>query len=209
MSSSNNLKNLFDNKDKIDISNIIDNLLNKYNKPYDDVEPIFKENQHILDFNSIIMELKNVEKKCIKQDGNKYNSLFNPSITVKNILELNFVDDLNLLESIIEYRKLVIRHIILICNYNIEAYKCLMLNVIYLLHLQQKIEKSDFVNKNNIDNDIKRLQFLKDKCKSHIISLTSKSVKYYQETICRYIEINDKLQIVKSNVKSSTISISI
>lgn len=200
MSVSNDLQSLFENKDKIDINNIIDNLLIKYNKPYDDVKPIFKDNQNMLDFKNIIMELKNVEKKCRKADANKMNSLFNPSINVKDIFGLNFVDDLELLESIIEYRKLVIRHIILICNYNIEAYKCLMLNVIYLSYLNSiDIEVQE--------DDINKLIQLKEKSKSFIELLLEKSVRYYEETICRYIDINDKLQIIKSNIKSNIISI--
>jgi len=200
MSSSGDLQILFGNKEPIDINNIIGILLTKYDEPYNNVEPILNDSHNNLEFRNIIMELKNVEKNCIKTDVNNVNSLFNPSINVKNIGEINFVDDLDLLESIIEYRKLVIRYIILICNYNIQAYKCLMLNSLYLSHL-----KSKGVDVN--DKDIRRLNELKEKSKSYIELLLQKSMKYYQETICRYIEINDKLQVIKSKMKTNTISI--
>ena len=73
----------------------------------------------MLDFKDIIMELKNIEKKCIKLNQKKFNLLFKQTINIKNISETNFIEDMDLLEKIIVYRKLVIRHLILIINYNI------------------------------------------------------------------------------------------
>lgn len=194
MSSSNDLQFLFKNNDTVDITNIINHLFKKYDEPYNNKETILKDNTNILDFKNIIMELKNVEKKCTKLNDNKITSLFNPSINVKNIYDMNFVDDLDLLERIIEYRKLVIRYIILICNYNIEAYKCLVLKITYLTQLRMDDTK-------NVDiKDIEYLNELKEKRKFYIVSILNKSSKYYQESICKYIEINNKLQNIKSSI---------
>jgi hypothetical protein len=195
------------NEDTIDIVNVINHLLEKYNKPYDIREDIPKYNNNIsnydnnlLNFKNIIMELNNVEKKCIKLDKNKINKLFNPSISVKNIYEMSFVDDLDLLESIIEYRKLVIRHIILIINYNIECYKCLLVDILHLSYL-----KSTGLDVK--DTDIQKLNELKEERKFYVVSIINKSAKYYEETLCKYIEINNKLQFIKSTIKSNIISI--
>jgi hypothetical protein len=75
-----------------------------------------------------------------------------------------------------------------------------MLNSLYLSHLKSK-------GVDVKDKDIRRLNELKEKSKSYIELLLQKSIKYYQETICRYIEINDKLQVIKSKMKTNTISI--
>jgi len=181
-------------KIRMNISNIIEQLFNKYNEPYDSVEPIEISNENKLDFKKIIMDLKDVEKTC-KENKIPFDLKFNPSIKVKNIAEINFVDDLNLAESIIEYRKLVIRHIILINNYNVVTYNALLLAELELTY------QRDNDKKNISETDISKIREDKERSKKYLEAILIKSGQFYDETLCRYKDINDRLGILMSNKK--------
>ena len=181
-------------KNTMDITDIISILFKKYDEPYNNVEPIPKNSQNMLDFKDIIMELKNIEKKCIKLNQKKFNLLFKQTINIKNISETNFIEDMDLLEKIIVYRKLVIRHLILIINYNIMCYNALVVNILFI-----KSHKKSDMDDIEIKNDIEKLENFKTQRKFIITSILGKSGKYYEETLCKYIEINKKLQLAKQH----------
>ena len=50
-----------------------------------------------------------------------------------------------------------------------------------------------------IKNDIEKLENFKTQRKFIITSILGKSGKYYEETLCKYIEINKKLQLAKQH----------
>lgn len=180
----------------MNISNIIEQLFNKYNEPYDSIKPIEIDikDENKLDFKKIIMDLKGVEKKC-EEYNIPFNLKFNTSIKVKNISEINLVDDLSLVESIIEYRKLVIRHIILINNFNVATYNALLLEELELIYQRE-------FNMKNIDEaDINKIREDKEKSKKYLEAILIKTGKFYDETLCRYKDINDRLDILKRNMK--------
>ena len=180
----------------MNISNIIEQLFNKYNNPYDNVKPIEIDitNENKLDFKKIIMDLKGIEKSC-KEMIIPFNLNFDPSIKVKYITEINFIDDLNLVESIIAYRKLVIRHIILINHFNVVTYNSLLLEELLLSY------QNDFLKIKINESDLNKIREDKEKSKQYLESILSKSGKFYDETLCRYKDIDNRLKILMSNKK--------
>lgn len=173
----------------LDITNII---LNKFNEPFNNTKSIFDNDKQNLDFKKIILDLKDIEEKCFDKTK-ELNIDYNPLFSVKHIHEMSFIENINLVELILQYRQQVIRKIILISNFNIQMYKKTILYILYLQYLKDEKNKKT-------QNDIEIFETDKEKIKDYIQNIISNQIRFYNETLCRYIDISERLEKIKQEI---------
>ena len=168
--------------------NIISLILKKYNEKFDENEN--NENNKIMiknnmDFKKLLLEIDKVEKetKCVAD--NKELFLSNTD-NIKNIHEMNFIQDIKLVTNIVKYRKLEIKKQIRIICLAIEVYKYILI----------KIKFFDMLSNNlNLQLNIDDLFKDRKKCVDIFNTAIFKNSYFLQDTLCRYIELEDKLKM--------------
>ena len=118
----------------------------------------------------------------------------NINTNVTNIHDMNFIQDINMVRSIVKYRKLEIKKQIRIISLSIEVYKYVLI----------KIKCEDFFS-NEYKIELNKADLLKDrqKCVEILQTAVLNDNSYFlQDTLCRYIELEDKLKsFSKKNTK--------
>ena len=173
---------IFYSAEKQEYTNIISLILKKYNEKFDENEN--NENNKIMiknnmDFKKLLLEIDKVEKETKCVTDNKELFLSNPN-NIKSIHEMNFIQDINLVTNIVKYRKLEIKKQIRIISLSIEVYKYVLI----------QIKCVDFKLELNKEKLLKDRQ----KCVEIFDSAIFKNSYFLQDTLCRYIELEDKLK---------------
>ena len=187
---------IFYSAEKRQHSNIISLILKKYNENFDENEN--NENNKIMiknnmDFKKLLLEIDKVEKetKCVTDNKELFLSNTN---NIKSIHEMNFIQDINLVTNIVKYRKLEIKKQIRIISLAIQVYKYVLI----------KIKCEDFFS-NEYKIELNKADLLKDrqKCVEILQTAVLNDNSYFlQDTLCRYIELEDKLKsFSKKNTK--------
>jgi hypothetical protein len=109
------------------------------------------------------------------------NSDISPSI--KNVSEMNFIKDINLVNKIIRFRKLEIRREILIFNYGIEVYKNLLVKYKFYKWGNPGSTRENDPNLQKIIDDL-------IKCERYLNNIIHNS-NYIKTTLYRYVTLNN------------------
>lgn len=178
--------------------NVITAILKKYNEIFDENEK--NENNKIIinnnvNFKKLLLEIDKVEKetKCITENS----ELFFNNTNIKKIHEMNFIQDINLVTSIVRYRKLEIKKQIRIISLSIQVYKYVLI----------KIKCYDYFanNNNQLKLNIEQLNMesLENERKICINIFTKnifENIHFLQDTLCRYVDLENKLQQFKKEI---------
>jgi len=169
--------------------NIISAILKKYNEKFDENEKAKDEimNKNNEDFKKLLLEIDKVEQetKCVTD----IKELFLTNRNIISIHEINFIQDIRLVTKIVEYRKLEIKKQIRIINLAIEVYKYVLI----------KIECFDFFPKKQ-DELYNELLNERKKCVDIFDTVIFKNVYFLQDTLCRYIDLENKLKSFNKNI---------
>lgn len=187
------------------ISKITDMLLKKYNEKYEEFEKNNVDDKidninprDILDFKKIILDLKDTNKtvKTLRNEDIKEIDC-DDTKKITNLTDLNFVQDLNLVENIVIFRKLEIKKQVMIINYLILSFKVVSYQLI-----KYKEKNSSKLNENPIADDITREHDILIKNKNDINSILNSILEngevliFLRKTLCRYISLEENLVIL-------------
>lgn len=178
------------------ISLITKLIINKYNANFSEKqnEPIFKTNTNVeekqLEFKKILLDIDklNIQTKNTINKNDIICSEDNSKIEQK-ITDMNFVEDMDMVEQIVEYRKYEIRVQIMITNLLVEKYKFIIVN---LLKLKQ-VKNNPNSNTNQIDTEIRKLEIYKNELRSYINMFINQNENLLKHTLCRYKFIQSNL----------------
>lgn len=189
---------IFYSVEKQQFSNIISLILEKYNEKFDEnengkdkenIEKNCSTNYDYEYFRKLLIDI--TDSQIDSQNKNKNKELiFNTNIKVVNIHELNFIQDIDLVEKYVKFRKLEIAKQIRIVNYIVEVYKNTLTLILCYPFLHNKLKyKFDLENLN------KNKQECIDRLKKIILNDDS---YFLQSTLCRYIDLEEKLKEFKA-----------
>ena len=193
------------NEGPIDIISLI---LKKYNEKFDENETEKEnENKEInkikleneLSFKKLLLEVDTAEKEtkpCMTTD---FKELFVNKRNIPKIHQMNLIQDINMVRNIVVYRKLEIKKQIRIVSLAIQVYKYVLIKIKcynYFTDTNNKLK----INTQNLD--IEDLNNDKQKCINIFNNFIFTNEHFLQDTLCRYIELEKKLQeFSKSFVK--------
>jgi len=103
--------------------------------------------------------------------------------SIKNVSEMNFIKDINLVNKIIRFRKLEIRREILIFNYGIEVYKNLLVKYKFYKWGNPGSTTENDANLQKIIDDL-------NKCEQYLNNIIYNS-NYIKTTLYRYVTLNN------------------
>jgi len=186
------------NEGPIDIISLI---LKKYNEKFDENETEKEnENKEInkikleneLSFKKLLLEVDTAEKEtkpCMTTD---FKELFVNKRNIPKIHQMNFIQDINMVRNIVTYRKLEIKKQIRIVSLAIQVYKYVLVKIKCFNYF--KGYTSNQLNLNTENFDIEDLKRDKQKCIDIFEKYIFKNEYFLQETLCRYIELEEKLK---------------
>jgi hypothetical protein len=200
---------IFYSVEKQERANIITELLKKYNEEYDvEIEKKYEEIKNIQEksstkYNENLFRqiLINVDKTQKHIENVKIDFVFNENIKPVNITEMNFIQDINLVEKFVKYRKLEIMKHVRTINYTVEVYKLLS----YLIDFEDIINQSI--------TDVKNIYTIKKidgvnllnqhkKCKDTLDDIViNNSAFFLNTTLCRFKELEIKLSEIKNRIQ--------
>jgi hypothetical protein len=183
--------------------NIITIILNKYSKNYSEKEITDEfdnyDNKNVkLDFKKLLLEANKIQDESKCNFVNK-ELILDKNIKVKNIHELNFVQDINLVDKIVQYRKLEIKKQIRIINRVIELYKNILTKInCYNYYSNER-------NEINLQNVIQQLNIIqlniyKQKCISIFNDFIFNNADFLKNTLCRYVDLETSLKSIKEKM---------
>jgi hypothetical protein len=177
--------------------NIISLILEKYNEKFDENEKDKdKENieekcstQYDYDyFRKLLIDINSSQIDSQNKNKNK-EIIFNTNIKVVNIHELNFIQDIDLVEKYVKYRKLEVAKQIRIVNYIVEVYKNTLTLILCYPFLHNKLKYN--VNLDNLNKN-------KQECINRLQKIVLNDDSYFlQTTLCRYLDLEEKLKEFK------------
>jgi hypothetical protein len=170
--------------------NIITLILKKYNEKFDENEDN-KNNEVMIknnmDFKKLLLEVDKIEKetKCVTDTKD----LFLSDTNITSIHKMNFIQDINLVTNIVKYRKLEIKKQIRIISLAIQVYKYVLIKI-KCVGFKLELNKDDL---------------LKDrrKCVEIFNSAIFENPYFLQDTLCRYIDLENKLKIFSKNTENN------
>ena len=200
---------IFYSVEKQERANIITELLKKYNEEYDvEIEKKYEEIKNIQEksstkynenlFRQILIDVDKTQKHI---ENVKIDFVFNENIKPVNITEMNFIQDINLVEKFVKYRKLEIMKHVRTINYTVEVYKLLS----YLIDFEDIINQSI--------TDVKNIYTIKKidgvnllnqhkKCKDTLDDIViNNSAFFLNTTLCRFKELEIKLSEIKNRIQ--------
>jgi len=200
---------IFYSVEKQERANIITELLKKYNEEYDvEIEKKYEEIKNIQEksstkynenlFRQILIDVDKTQKHI---ENVKIDFVFNENIKPVNITEMNFIQDINLVEKFVKYRKLEIMKHVRTINYTVEVYKLLS----YLIDFEDIINQSI--------TDVKNIYTIKKidgvnllnqhkKCKDTLDDIViNNSAFFLNTTLCRFKELEIKLSEIKKRIQ--------
>ena len=177
--------------------NIISLILEKYNEKFDENDKN-KDKENIEEkcstqydyeyFRKLLIDINNTQIDAENINKNK-EITFNTNIKVVNIHELNFIQDIDLVEKYVKFRKLEIAKQIRIVNYIVEVYK----NTLTLILCYP------FLHKLKYNVDLEKLNKNKQECINRLNKIVLNEDSYFlQSTLCRYIDLEEKLREFKA-----------
>ena len=191
------------NKEFQNPSNIIAFILKEFNKKYEDEKDEKNEKDKKdekdekeeetnikLNFKKILLEVNNIEfenKQYTKE------LICDINLPIINITDLNFIQDINLVEKIVTYRKLEIKKQIIIINYTIEVYK----NILIKIKCYEYNDAKKLVNIHKIED----LKTSKETCIDILNKFILQNSNYLQTTLFRYVDLEESLEKIRSNLK--------
>ena len=172
-------------------ANIITLILKKYNEKIDENEnnetnKIISKNN--LDFKKLLLEVDKVEKetKCASTK-----ELFLNNTNVTNIHDMNFIQDINMVRSIVKYRKLEIKKQIRIISLSIEVYKYVLIKIKCFDYFR---DNNNTLKLNMEGFNMEELEKDRRKCIDIFKKTVFNNAYFLQDTLCRYIELENKLK---------------
>jgi hypothetical protein len=204
---------IFYSVEKHQRANIITELLKKYNKEYDvEIEKKYEQIKNVQEnssikyneklFREILIDVNKTQKHI---ENVKIDFVFNENINPVNITEFNFIQDINLVEKFVKYRKLEIIKYVRAINYTLEVYKLLS----YLIDFEEIINSSI--------EDVKKVYTIQKIEKEKLLSQHKKSKEFLDDivisnksfflntTLCRFKILEKKLNEIKNRVSISKI----
>jgi hypothetical protein len=190
---------IFYSVEKEKAANIITLILKKYNEKFDENEnnetnKIISKNN--LDFKKLLLEVDKVEKetKCASTK-----ELFLNNTNVTNIHDMNFIQDINMVRSIVKYRKLEIKKQIRIISLSIEVYKYVLIKIKCFDYFR---DNNNTLKLNMEGFNMEELEKDRKKCIEIFNQSVFNNAYFLQDTLCRYIELENKLkQFTEKTIK--------
>jgi hypothetical protein len=191
--------------------NIITIILKKYSENYSEKEITDEFNNYDnknekLDFKKLLLEVNKIQDESKCNFVNK-ELILDKNIKVKNIDELNFIQDINLVDKIVQYRKLEIKKQIRIINRVIEFYK----NILTKINCYNYY--SNEINENNLQNNILlnivhklnivQLNTYKQKCINIFNDFIFNNANFLKNTLCRYVDLETSLKSIKEKLNQN------
>lgn len=179
--------------------NIISAILKKYNEKFDENEnnetnKIISKNN--LDFKKLLLEVDKVEKETQCASTKE---LFLNNTNVTNIQDMNFIQDINMVRSIVKYRKLEIKKQIRIISLSIEVYKYVLIKIKCFDYFR---DNNNTLKLNMEGFNIEELEKDRGKCINIFKKTVFNNAYFLQDTLCRYIELENKLkQFTEKTIK--------
>lgn len=112
---------------------------------------------------------------------------------------MNFIQDINMVRSIVKYRKLEIKKQIRIISLSIEVYKYVLIKIKCFDYFR---DNNNTLKLNMEGFNIEELQKDRGKCINIFKKTVFNNAYFLQDTLCRYIELENKLkQFTEKTIK--------
>jgi len=178
--------------------NIITLILKKYNEKFDENENENEKNietnkiktENELIFKKLLLEVDKAEKETTCNED--FKELFTNKKNIPQIHKMNFIQDINMVRNIVTYRKLEIKRQIRIVSLAIQVYKYVLIKLKCYNYFKNYTNNQLKLNTQNYD--IEELKNDKQKCINIFNKYIFNNEHFLQDTLCRYIELEKKLQ---------------
>jgi hypothetical protein len=121
-----------------------------------------------------------------------FKELFTNKKNIPQIHKMNFIQDINMVRNIVTYRKLEIKRQIRIVSLAIQVYKYVLIKIKCFNYFKYNTNNQLKLNTQNYD--IEELKNDKQKCINIFNKYIFTNEYFLQDTLCRYIELEKKLQ---------------
>jgi hypothetical protein len=203
-------------------TNIIDLLISKYNKPFDDFqkkECDFFDEEVCKFYDKTTLEKINIKSQIseilftLKSNEKNFDATLkfecNFTINTKTIQDMNFIEDMDFIIKMIIYRKSEILRFVAFLEYCIELYKEKCVTIDYLnfkkqrLLVQKKIkEDSNDLELTLYNNQIQKVNKRKNDIKNFInTNIISKYSMIVNKTLCNYLTLEGRINKIKKELK--------
>ena len=203
-------------------TNVIDLLISKYNKPFDDFqkkECDFFDEEVCKFYDKTTLEKTNVNNKIseilftLKSNEKNFDATLkfdcNFTINKKTIQDMNFIEDMDFIIKMIIYRKSEILRFVAFLEYCIELYKEKCVTIDYLKFKRQKLlvqkkitEGSNDTELTSYDNQIQKVDARKNDIKNFInTNIISKYSMIVNKTLCNYLTLEGRINKIKKELK--------
>jgi hypothetical protein len=203
-------------------TNVIDLLISKYNKPFDDFqkkECEFFDEEVCKFYDKTNLEKINIKSQIseilftLKSNEKNFDATLkfecNFTINTKTIQDMNFIEDMDFIIKMIIYRKSEILRFVAFLEYCIELYKEKCVTIDYLnfkkqrLLVQKKIkEDSNDLELTLYNNQIQKVNKRKNDIKNFInTNIISKYSMIVNKTLCNYLTLEGRINKIKKELK--------
>jgi hypothetical protein len=203
-------------------TNVIDLLISKYNKPFDDFqkkECAFFDEEVCKFYDKTNLEKINVHSQIseilfnLKSNEKNFDATLkfdcNFTINKKTIQDMNFIEDMDFIIKMIIYRKSEILRFVAFLEYCIELYKEKCVTIDYLKFKKQKLitrkkidENSNDIELTSYNNQIQKVDARKNDIKNFInTNIISKYSMIVNKTLCNYLTLEGRINKIKRELK--------